>query len=297
MLQYHVAGVFKERLELQAFPFDVQPLSFMMSSSIPAAENGFLCNGVKCGIKLVSEDGRSQRKSILKMSNFCAASFKPIHVGGNYVLYKEGSTLPEDSSTGTVRSLLRASVVVERKPMYFIWNIVVPLLVINGISLGSFAVPKSDTADRLSVSMTMVLTVVAFKLQISDSLPDLSYLTLLDGFILGSFLFVSFIAVENICVSDEISNMSAEDDNLAAWVFVAVYTAGTLITILEMLRRIFWMDVPEDVLRDVMQSEAFGLRSGKVVPADQAIQSPAVNTRSISCKDEADQNGVKPHSP
>jgi len=290
--KYHIAGIFKEKLELQNFPFDIQPLSFVMSSSIPAVENGFVTkdeqgNDKICGIRLVSEDGRTDRKSILKTSNFCAASFKPkLWDGSNYVRYEEDTTSPEDSSTGTLRSLLRASILVERKPMFFIWNIVVPMLVINGISLGSFAVPKSDTADRLSVSMTMVLTMVAFKLQISDILPDLSYLTLLDCFVLGSFLFVSFIAVENIISSDEISNMSVEVDTQIAWVFVIVYTAGTLITILEMLRRMLWM-----------QGDRIGLRSGTIVPADQCnLQSP-VKTKSISCKDEADQNGVKSHSP
>merc|ERR1712195_313035 len=102
----------------------------------------------------------------------------------------------------------------------------------------------------------------------------------------GIIPFCSFIAVENIISSDEISNMSVEDDTQIAWVFVIVYMAGTLITILEMLRRMLWM-----------QGDRIGLRSGTIVPADQCnLQSP-VKTKSISCKDEADQNGVKSHSP
>ena len=46
----------------------------------------------------------------------------------------------------------------------------------------SFAVSADEPADRLSVTVTLLLTAVAFKYVVSQSLPTISYLTLLVGF-------------------------------------------------------------------------------------------------------------------
>ncbi|GMH70801.1 hypothetical protein TrLO_g10960 [Triparma laevis f. longispina] len=64
-------------------------------------------------------------------------------------------------------------------------------------SLGSFAVPRDETADRSSVSLTILLTTVAFKLQIGDSLQQISYLTLIDEFILSSIAHVIFVVLSH----------------------------------------------------------------------------------------------------
>jgi hypothetical protein len=47
----------------------------------------------------------------------------------------------------------------------------------------SFNIPVVDVADRASVTLTMLLTVVAYKLLLSDSLPSVSYFTLLDWYV------------------------------------------------------------------------------------------------------------------
>ena len=229
-----------------------------MSSTIPAAESNFTVDGKPTGIQLVSEEVVGRQSGILKLSNFCVASFKPLRICDRYVHFDSSLTKEDESSSGTIRPILTISVVVGRKPGYYVWNIVVPLLVINGISLGSFAIPSSDTADRLSVSMTMVLTLVAFKLQISDKLPDLSYLTLLDEFVLASFFFVGFISVQNIFSSGEVADMSDDSDDLAAWIFVGVYIAGTIWTLLVVFWKSFWMG----------NLKSISLSGGKIVPLE-----------------------------
>lgn len=58
-------------------------------------------------------------------------------------------------------------------------------------------VPRPDIGHAGS-SLTMVLTAVAFKLQIADSLPKLSYPTLIDWYVLASFFFIFSVVVQNV---------------------------------------------------------------------------------------------------
>ena len=50
------------------------------------------------------------------------------------------------------------SLAVVRKPGYYILNVLLPVQLLCLLSLGAFLVPVHDVADRLSVSLTMVLT-------------------------------------------------------------------------------------------------------------------------------------------
>ena len=81
-----------------------------------------------------------------------------------------------------------------------------PMALIEALAYGSFAVPREDVADRLSVSLTMVLTAVAFKQIIAAELPNVSYLTLLDVFVLASFASTCLVAFENIVVGQVASS-------------------------------------------------------------------------------------------
>ena len=59
----------------------------------------------------------------------------------------------------------------------FSYNPIQLLIVL--LSFTSFAVSPDEPADRLSVTLTLLLTAVAFKFVVSQSLPTISYLTLL----------------------------------------------------------------------------------------------------------------------
>ena len=54
---------------------------------------------------------------------------------------------------------------VERKPEFFIWNVVVVLYPIVATAAAAVATPAYEMADRMSVSLTLMLTAVAFKVR------------------------------------------------------------------------------------------------------------------------------------
>ena len=56
----------------------------------------------------------------------------------------------------------------ERRAAYYMWNIALPNFLLSLLVFTSFAIPKEDLADRLSVTLTLVLTSVAFKYMVSQ---------------------------------------------------------------------------------------------------------------------------------
>lgn len=76
---------------------------------------------------------------------------------------------------------------ITRKSMYYVTNIIVIMLGLVALCFSAFAVPVDDLADRMSIILTLLLTAVAFKFVIADSLPKLGFNTFLDTFILLNF--------------------------------------------------------------------------------------------------------------
>ena len=159
-----------------------------MSSAIPEGA---------IDLREIKPNNEIHRSGVVSNKNFAQSS---AYILEQKIYFRRESSDKSDSTSDQVRPVLLMSMVTQRKPFYFVWNIVVPHLLINLMSLGVFAIPSTDTADRLSVSLTMVLTAVAFKLQVASDLPDLSYFTLLDYFILGSFFYIFIVVCENIFV-------------------------------------------------------------------------------------------------
>ena len=59
-------------------------------------------------------------------------------------------------------------------------NVALPVFFFVPMALLQFTVPRFDTANRLSVSLAIVLTTIAHKYSMTTMVPQLSYLTFLD---------------------------------------------------------------------------------------------------------------------
>ena len=76
--------------------------------------------------------------------------------------------------------LLYMALIATRKPGYYLWNVFLPTLLLSLMALSVFVVSSGDTSDRLGVILTLVLTSVAFKFVVAQSLPKIPYNTVLD---------------------------------------------------------------------------------------------------------------------
>lgn len=90
----------------------------------------------------------------------------------------------------------RFAIGVKRKYNYYIWKIFVPLLLMVSLSWSVYWIDPRDLSSQVQISITTILTVIAFAFSISLSLPKVPYLTFIDAFFLDCLVFVFFTAIE-----------------------------------------------------------------------------------------------------
>mmetsp|Transcript_83645 Transcript_83645/g.194475 ORF Transcript_83645/g.194475 Transcript_83645/m.194475 type:complete len:409 (+) Transcript_83645:29-1255(+) len=140
------------------------------------------------------------KQSVVHARNFAMSSIFDI---SPIVRVHSSWSVSSDSTTRSVRPLLRASVSVSRYPGYFFWNVELLMYLLTGCAGASFRIGHS-VSDRLGVSLTLVLTAVAFKLVIAADMPKVSYQTAIDKFVLGCFVILALTVVENACCETEL---------------------------------------------------------------------------------------------
>ena len=104
------------------------------------------------------------------------------------------------AKTGKEISELEIDVVVQRRYRYYIWKVFLPLLAMVAIAYSAFWIKTSDYYTQISITLTAILTEIAFLFAISSSLPKVPYLTFIDAFFLMSFAFSCACIVELVAV-------------------------------------------------------------------------------------------------
>ncbi len=97
-------------------------------------------------------------------------------------------------------SELEIDIVVQRRYRYYIWKVFLPLLAMVAIAYSAFWIKVTDYYTQISITLTAVLTEIAFLFAISTNLPKVPYLTFIDAFFLVSFGFSCACIVELVAV-------------------------------------------------------------------------------------------------
>jgi len=108
-------------------------------------------------------------------------------------------TVPYAGSQGTSSSFVFTADV-KRQSFFLVRLVVFPLLLIVMLSWSVFWMDRSSLGDRISISFIGLLTAVAYQTVVSEILPQISYLTLIHGFINISFIFMCVTATINLFV-------------------------------------------------------------------------------------------------
>lgn len=87
-------------------------------------------------------------------------------------------------------------VTVRRRPVFWLSAIVLPVFMCVLTAFDAFVMDVTEHGDRMALVVTLLLTVVAIKFSLADSLPRLPYLTFLDRWLLSLFLMLIAIAAE-----------------------------------------------------------------------------------------------------
>jgi len=170
-------GQFLQMMELSSFPFDAQFAS--ISIRLP--------NRRDVGRPFVQLESSSGPQ--MEMKDW-------VHLP-EWSRYEPEGTATTDSK-GRARYVITLPLV--RRYDYYVWNICAVISSITFLAFTSFAIDATDVPGRSSVVLTLLLTAVAFKLVVSDSLPKVSYWTIMDWYMNAMFLMLLVIALENGCV-------------------------------------------------------------------------------------------------
>jgi len=114
-----------------------------------------------------------------------------------------------------------------RRAHHFIIKVIIPLILIVAMSWAVFWVEPNDASTQVGVSITAMLTLIAYRFAVDLDVPKLPYLTRLDAFILMSSLLV-FLSLIEVMLTTKFANRDRLDlartiDRRCRWIFPLVF--------------------------------------------------------------------------
>ncbi len=118
---------------------------------------------------------------------------------------------------------------------YYIAKVIVPLILIVAMSWVVFWIDPAQSGTQISVAVTAMLTLIAYRFAIGTNLPKVSYLTRLDYLILLSTMLVFASLVEVVCTSTlakkEQLQRARAIDRWSRWLFPATFALIAVTTL------------------------------------------------------------------
>ena len=168
LYRQRLSGDFSARLDLREFPLDRQRFA------IQAVATGYTPEEVD----LVPESAAGGRAAELSVSDW--------HIGQTE-LADADLTLP-----GAGRTLPGVALGFEgsRALSYYVVQLMLPLVAIALMAWSVFWIDPTVVGTRMSVVVTTMLTLIAYRFMINSLVPRLAYLTRLDYFLLGATVLI-----------------------------------------------------------------------------------------------------------
>ncbi len=203
-LRQHFMGTLAAPLNLRQFPMDRQQINIDIVSLNPTQLT-----------KLTTDTHSTDRKNAFTIAGW--------QIG-------KGSVTETQRSIADGRSFPVASFrfKAERETAYYLWKIVMPLVVILFMSWGVLWISVTNVASKIAVSTTAVLTLFAYHLSLTNTLPKLAYLTRMDIFVAGAFIIVLFGFLQTL-ISVRLAELYGTErserlDKFYRWLFPLLFT-------------------------------------------------------------------------
>ncbi len=174
-------GAFTQPLRLQSFPFDRQTFRVqLVAVRYPRNEVTFV------------PDQRWIRDGLKE-----AGGISPSITVPDWTIEKWNvKPLVYAVAPGMQYSSYALEFTASRNVQHYILKVILPLVLIVIMSWAVFWIDPINASSQVSIAMTSMLTLIAYRFSIDSQLPLLPYMTRLDVFILTSTLLVFFSLVE-----------------------------------------------------------------------------------------------------
>ncbi len=115
----------------------------------------------------------------------------------------------------------------KRLVKFYLIKVLIPLMLIVLMSLVVLFIDQNHTGPRLSIAITAILTLIAYRFLLGNLLPKISYLTQMDYFIFGSMFLVFAVLVETSVVARYMSQKREQEasnlDYWSRWIFAVIF--------------------------------------------------------------------------
>jgi len=253
-----------ERLELHSFPFDVQELTLVMDMSFAPVQKAMFVPGRGAFPKPdESELAIGKSDTILSTADFnvpllilnrqyctipdfdverCVMQFRNACYGGEEALGGDAFRW----SQVTVRVQLK------RKAEGYLYRVGFYNLLLAYTSVCTFALnPVDGLGDRIGFLITLILAAVAFQFIVSQYLPNVSYLTILDQytFLVFSLCCALLGIVSYVGIAEMSDEKRLEVDRMTLYIYL------TTLTVLQIFFMIYGYTKRKEQLRHLEYGE------------------------------------------
>ena len=187
-LRGNIVGTFSKLFDLHAYPFDVHEIEFIFALNVDDT------------IAIFNEDNLSVRLMPFKLDSMAGCDY---NVYQPQISLIENSAIKGGSSSGKRYTHCKVIIPISRKYTHYIYDVVIPLLLIDIVSFSVYFTDLKPITHRLIISMTLLLTLFAFKWSIANSLPPTPYLTLTDLLFNSAYLLCG-LHIFGLCIANQL---------------------------------------------------------------------------------------------
>jgi len=133
----------------------------------------------------------------------------------------------------------RFEIAVQRRYGFYLWKVFLPLLLMVVVSWSVFWFDPPEVSSQVQIAVTTILTIIAFALAISLTLPRVPYLTFADAFFLTCYIFAFLAMLEltavHIAYRNERRKLATQIRHTARWLVPVAFVAINSILIVYFL--------------------------------------------------------------
>ena len=207
-----IQGVAKSRFNLARYPFDRQQLA--ATFEVLGFDSQQVVLRVDPATSGIWDDDHHKVK---------VPQWNPPKLSSSILEYRSSYLDDSDSRVNA----FRVQIDVERNAFYTLRLVGLPVIIFVMLSWSVFWMDRSSVGERMDISFMGILTVVAYQIMFTGSLPKISYLTVLGSFMMISFLTMCASVVVNLRVWKLDSRGLVEQgnrlDRRARYLFPIVY--------------------------------------------------------------------------
>ena len=116
------------------------------------------------------------------------------------------------------------AIVFKRRVGYYMIQIYIPSVFLVVLSWLAFLMEPANIADRLSLEVTMILSIVVLLGGVNATIPKVSYLKASDWYVFTSFIFISMALLETMLVYRIKSKTTTQEKPVVSLVVDKLFT-------------------------------------------------------------------------